>query len=1016
MRRDDTQRPLNVFKRLADSLGQSLLREGLSDQGDYITEPVDTYVPQDPKHYDKFYSDDSYIVAAALQLHPLLDDDTRTKILNEVYRAGQKPYSAGAKSLEYGDPKTEQSEGDLPAGLHLITSGQMRLFAITAKGTPQESCREITQYRPGQWFGFPQLLWRARKFLDFRVNVPETDWPVFQEVTLQAVVSPGVEFRTYCLSENWALNLLVQSECFHRFAREQFLIRFARREEIIGHFLSNPVLKLLEPKHREYLMQLGAIRRVSPRKKGITYLPSGEPSFRTALILNGTAHAHQPGTPPRLVAMWGPGDLIGHEAVTQAQVELEQAAPEGVLGAPAPLVWEEQYEQLIRAETLLPPDTKPQFYLREPSRLTEVTLSSDTELLEFNWYALRWTLDDNGPLWNQAQRVLSPQAQTVTPLPRVVCVQESSTGADLAADLLAYGLAAALALDTSSTVLVIDSQGEKGLAARCPGVVFGGPELTSVCEARQRRAGPRCNEQAINYKRLQAPIAVGAGSVEIICPADPSEGKLELLVQFARSRPGVSYIVVLTRLQGTPWDGAVRGLALNLNGQSHEVFLVTDNADAKYDITADCTEPLSLTWVYRMTSRYLARERNRAERERVAWALGNTCIGKGSPPDSRSPRRQVRIPEDDSSFAEFTRVLRRAIVQSSQPDASGPLLAFLGEEPHAATSGQGIPLPESLRPQSLSTLARAFRRMARVVERRTVGLALSGGGAWGFAHVALIQHLEMSGVPIDYITGSSIGAILGAFYASGGWGALDSMVRDNAASSWLKAVTRDSLTLAFHLSSFTSYALERYVDEYLRKWSGTDAVPCLTTTEIPFFPVGTDLATHEPVFNLRMNIGWGVRMSSSFVPMVSSLAVGQHEIVDGAYSHNVPCKVAREVGADFVIASNVVPTSPPPFSIGLEAKLPLFVKKSLRLLTHRMDDWVRANYVAGYTAGEEEAENSANYHLHLAPQGVWLFALWKGPEIIKNTQPSLHDAEKRRGSILRTWSKHNAPGRNYHEK
>ena len=51
--------------------------------------------------------------------------------------------------------------------------------------------------------------------------------------------------------------------------------------------------------------------------------------------------------------------------------------------------------------------------------------------------------------------------------------------------------------------------------------------------------------------------------------------------------------------------------------------------------------------------------------------------------------------------------------------------------------------------------------------QQKVGLVLSGGGASGFAHIGVIQALEEKGIPIDYITGTSAGALIGALYASG---------------------------------------------------------------------------------------------------------------------------------------------------------------------------------------------------------------------------------------------------------
>src|SRR5262249_48648054 len=180
-----------------------------------------------------------------------------------------------------------------------------------------------------------------------------------------------------------------------------------------------------------------------------------------------------------------------------------------------------------------------------------------------------------------------------------------------------------------------------------------------------------------------------------------------------------------------------------------------DDAEADYP----GPKPEHLTWVYRMTPAYLAREEERAKRVRFAWLLGGAI--KGAPGAVRQtieailgydpgkelqresvhgPRRVARVPDDRQGAATFDR------------------------------GGVG----ELVRPNApRSALGRAFARLARVVNGHTVGLALGGGGAWGYSHVALLRNLEDQGVPIDYIAGTSFGAVVGGLYAVGGMRALD---------------------------------------------------------------------------------------------------------------------------------------------------------------------------------------------------------------------------------------------------
>src|SRR5262249_8720989 len=87
----------------------------------------------------------------------------------------------------------------------------------------------------------------------------------------------------------------------------------------------------------------------------------------------------------------------------------------------------------------------------------------------------------------------------------------------------------------------------------------------------------------------------------------------------------------------------------------------------------------------------------------------------------------------------------------------------LGNAAATAISSAGsvvLPTAEPWRTRAIGTLA-------RVLTRRTVGLALGSGAAYGVSHIGALEVLDASGVPIDFIAGASIGAIVGAGYALG---------------------------------------------------------------------------------------------------------------------------------------------------------------------------------------------------------------------------------------------------------
>jgi predicted acylesterase/phospholipase RssA len=247
--------------------------------------------------------------------------------------------------------------------------------------------------------------------------------------------------------------------------------------------------------------------------------------------------------------------------------------------------------------------------------------------------------------------------------------------------------------------------------------------------------------------------------------------------------------------------------------------------------------------------------------------------------------------------------------------------------------------PEERRLEALPPATRAtLSRWGRILTDRTVGVALGGGGAWGFAHLTLIRHMHAAGVPIDMISGSSFGALVGAFYCHAGLDGLDQLLRLGreanraVAASWL-----------------SSRALARFVDEQL---GGAR----LEDLEVPLFPVVTDLASSTQDVVWSGTLGQGVRASGAFPGMYTPVTGGGVHWVDGGFVNNVPASVLLEEGADLIVASNIVAApapAPPPE--------PLFGGDLGRLLhelnpIQRALDLVRAGFVLMHTAGARESD------------------------------------------------------------
>lgn len=190
-------------------------------------------------------------------------------------------------------------------------------------------------------------------------------------------------------------------------------------------------------------------------------------------------------------------------------------------------------------------------------------------------------------------------------------------------------------------------------------------------------------------------------------------------------------------------------------------------------------------------------------------------------------------------------------------------------------------------------LGRAMARLARLVRGSSVGLALGGGGAFGFAHVGLLRALEEAHLPVDFVAGVSFGSVVGALYVGGGMRALDRLERDGALLEGM----------AVWKAPVSTQCIGDYVD-------GVAGGLHLEETEVPFYPVGLDLAAGQEFVLSDGTLGLAVRSASSMPGLWPTLAWKGRRVVDGGLVNNVPVSTLWEAGADFLLASNCLPPNP----------------------------------------------------------------------------------------------------------
>ena len=173
-----------------------------------------------------------------------------------------------------------------------------------------------------------------------------------------------------------------------------------------------------------------------------------------------------------------------------------------------------------------------------------------------------------------------------------------------------------------------------------------------------------------------------------------------------------------------------------------------------------------------------------------------------------------------------------------------------------------------------------------------VGLALSGGFARGIAHIGVLRVLEEHHIPIDVIAGTSVGALIGAAYASG---------------TTLNEMEHQAQETRF--TDFGRWTLSRLglasnqkLEEFLARFSAAKRFEDL---RMPMAIAATDLGAGNTVYFTQGDLGAAVRASCAYPGLFVPINLNGRILVDGFLTEPVPVDGARRVGAEIVIAVNL---------------------------------------------------------------------------------------------------------------
>ena len=175
-----------------------------------------------------------------------------------------------------------------------------------------------------------------------------------------------------------------------------------------------------------------------------------------------------------------------------------------------------------------------------------------------------------------------------------------------------------------------------------------------------------------------------------------------------------------------------------------------------------------------------------------------------------------------------------------------------------------------------------------------IALVLGGGAARGFAHVGVIRTLEQEKIPIDLLVGTSVGSLIGAIYAHDA----NSFELEWTAFSLEKSDLLDYTLLSSSMGPVKGDKLEEFVQAKV-------PVANIEDLRIPFAAVATDLNYGKRVVLDRGPLARAIRASCSIPGVFQPVSYQGKLLVDGGVVDNIPIDVARERGADIVIAVDI---------------------------------------------------------------------------------------------------------------
>lgn len=293
--------------------------------------------------------------------------------------------------------------------------------------------------------------------------------------------------------------------------------------------------------------------------------------------------------------------------------------------------------------------------------------------------------------------------------------------------------------------------------------------------------------------------------------------------------------------------------------------------------------------------------------------------------------------------------------------------------------------------------------------RPTVALVLEGGGSLGFAHIGVIKVIEEIGIPIDLIVGTSMGATVGGLYALGydatrlkeislgvDWDAVFSEQMTSIDERYLERIDTSSYVMSvdFDRQGFkvpSSLLSGRKMLYYLDRFT-MELVAPTNFDELPrrFRAVAADIATGERVVIGHGSLADALRASMGVPGMLAPYHIEDRYLVDGAVVDNLAVDVARDLGADLIIAVNLARNTP------FEPEL--LNRNPLETLIRAVDIMIRSNVLRqSHDADLVVTVDVQNYDSDNYQNAIKMIAL--GTEAAEKMHADLEEFKSKLGTL-----------------